>query len=105
MFRLSIHQKTWEASQMPGRIGLAALVFAGACACIADTAQAQGVYKIGSSVGLTGYAATADRAWKDGLELAVDYLNGKGGLAGRKLEFVAEDNRSEPQDAVVGYRK
>jgi branched-chain amino acid transport system substrate-binding protein len=90
---------------MSGRIGLAALVFAGTWACIADTAQAQDIYKIGSSVGLTGYAATADRAWKDGLELAVDYLNGKGGLAGRKIQFIAEDNRSEPQDAVVGYRK
>lgn len=88
---------------MSCRIGLAALVFAGAC--IADTAQAQDAYKIGSSVGLTGYAATADRAWKDGLELAVDYLNGKGGLAGRKIQLIAEDNRSEPQDAVVGYRK
>ena len=43
---------------MSGRIGLAALVFAGTWACIADTAQAQDIYKIGSSVGLTGYAAT-----------------------------------------------
>jgi branched-chain amino acid transport system substrate-binding protein len=88
---------------MIDRIALAAL----ACisGCVADAAQAQEIYKIGSSVGLSGYAATADRAWKDGLELAADYLNGKGGLAGRKVQLIAEDNRSEPQDAVVGYRK
>jgi ABC-type branched-subunit amino acid transport system substrate-binding protein len=62
-------------------------------------------YKIGASVGLTGYAATVDRAWRDGVQLAVDALNAKGGVMGRKLEFIAEDNRSEPQEAVTVYRK
>ena len=70
----------------------------------APLAHAQ-TYKIGASVGLTGYAATVDRAWRDGVQLAVDALNAKGGVMGRKLEFIAEDNRSEPQEAVVGYRK
>ena len=46
---------------MTRRIGLAALVFAGTCACIAESAQAEDSYKIGASVGLTGYAATAAR--------------------------------------------
>jgi len=90
---------------MSYRIGFAALVLAGSYACIADAVRAEDVYKIGSSVGLTGYAATNDRAWKDGLELAADYLNKKGGVGGRKIQLFAEDNRSEPQEAVVGYRK
>ncbi|MBV8840737.1 MAG: hypothetical protein JO000_29720, partial [Alphaproteobacteria bacterium] len=30
-------------------------------------AQAQDTYKIGASVGLTGYAAANDRFWRDGL--------------------------------------
>ncbi len=47
-------------------------------------AQAQQVYKIGMSVGLTGYAATVDRAWRDGVEIAVAALNAKGGIMGRK---------------------
>ena len=38
-------------------------------------AQAQGVYKIGISAGLTGYAAAVDRAWRDGLEVAAAHLN------------------------------
>ncbi|MBK9082465.1 MAG: ABC transporter substrate-binding protein [Rhizobiales bacterium] len=70
----------------------------------AATAQQQ-TYKIGSSVGLTGYAATNDRAWRDGMELAAEALNAKGGILGRKIELFVEDNRSEPQEAVVGYRK
>src|SRR6187549_1736239 len=69
------------------------------------SAQAQDVYKIGASVGLTGYAAANDRFWRDGLNVAAEAINAKGGILGRKIEIVTEDNRSEPQEAVVGYRK
>lgn len=68
-------------------------------------AQAQSAYKIGMSAGLTGYAATVDRAWRDGVEVAIASLNAKGGINGRKIELVVEDNRSEPQEAVTAYRK
>ena len=34
-------------------------------------AQAQDVYKVGASVGLTGYAAANDRLWRDGLAVAL----------------------------------
>ena len=57
------------------------------------------------SAGLTGYAATVDRAWRDGVEVAIAALNAKGGIAGKKIELVVEDNRSEPQEAVTVYRK
>ncbi len=67
-------------------------------------AEAQ-TYKIGGSLGLTGYAATNDRAWRDGMQIAADYINAKGGVLGKKVELFIEDNRSEPQEAVVGYRK
>jgi branched-chain amino acid transport system substrate-binding protein len=77
-----------------------------ACACAAAsfTASAQ-TYKIGISAGLTGYAATVDRAWSDGVKLAADTINARGGIKGRKLEVIVEDNRSEPQEAVIVYRK
>jgi len=68
-------------------------------------ASAQDVYKVGMSAGLTGYAATVDRAWRDGVEIAVAALNAKGGIIGRKVDLVVEDNRSEPQEAVTVYRK
>ena len=70
-----------------------------AAAVLATPAPAQD-YKIGISAGLTGYAATVDRAWRDGVEVAVATLNAKGGVMGRKLAVVTEDNRSEPQEAV-----
>lgn len=88
---------------MRHRSGL--LAAAAILALSASSALAQQTYKIGSSVGLTGYAAVNDRAWRDSLLLAAEALNAKGGLLGKKVEIVVEDNRSEPQEAVVGYRK
>ena len=71
----------------------------------ATPAGAQEVYKIGISAGLTGYAATVDRGWRDGVEVAAAALNAKGGIMGRKIEVITEDNKSEPQEAVTVYRK
>lgn len=76
-----------------------------ALSLLASGAQAEDVYKIGMSAGLTGYAATVDRAWRDGVEVAVDALNAKGGILDRKVQVIVEDNRSEPQEAVTAYRK
>ena len=67
--------------------------------------RAQDSYKIGVSAGLSGYAATTDTAWRDGVLLAAEALNAHGGINGRKVEVVVEDNRSEPQEAVTAYRK
>src|SRR6202044_3191622 len=55
-------------------------------------AHAQDAYKIGMSAGLTGYAATVDRAWRDGVEIAIAAVNAAGGIDGRKVELVVEDN-------------
>jgi ABC-type branched-subunit amino acid transport system substrate-binding protein len=68
-------------------------------------ASAQETYKIGSSLGLTGYGSLTDGHWRDGLELAIEAVNAQGGVLGRKLQLVYEDNKSTPQSAVVGYRK
>jgi ABC-type branched-subunit amino acid transport system substrate-binding protein len=87
------------------RLILATILAALPLAALPLGARAQDVYKIGASVGLTGYAAANDRFWRDGLNVAAEVLNAKGGILGRKIEIITEDNRSEPQEAVVGYRK
>jgi ABC-type branched-subunit amino acid transport system substrate-binding protein len=60
---------------------------------------------IGSSLGLTGYGSLTDGHWRDGLELAIAAVNAKGGVLGKRLKLVYEDNKSVPQEAVVVYRK
>ncbi len=86
---------------MSKRVLLAACV----AVLLATPAWAQATYKIGVSAGLSGYAATTDTAWRDGVLLAAEALNAKGGIAGRRVEVIVEDNRSEPQEAVTAYRK
>ena len=89
--------------RMISRIAAATITLVAASTmCGSAVAQA---YKIGISAGLTGYAATVDRAWTEGVKVAVDALNAKGGINGRRLEVIVEDNRSEPQEAVTVYRK
>src|SRR5579872_1439714 len=68
-------------------------------------AGAQDVLVVGSSLGLTGYGSITDGHWRDGLQLAIDAVNAKGGVLGKKLALVYEDNKSTPQQAVVAYRK
>lgn len=84
---------------------LSALGAGCALLALATQSHAQDVYKIGISAGLTGYAATVDRAWRDGVEIAAEAINAKGGIMGRKIQVITEDNRSEPQEAVTVYRK
>jgi branched-chain amino acid transport system substrate-binding protein len=69
------------------------------------SASAQESYKIGASLGLTGYGSLTDGHWRDGLESAIAAVNAEGGVLGKKLELVYEDNKSTPQQAVVVYRK
>lgn len=68
-------------------------------------ALAEETYKIGSSLGLTGYGSLTDGHWREGLTVAIEAVNAQGGVLGRKLELVVEDNKSTPQQAVVVYRK
>lgn len=83
----------------------AATALVAASTLLAAPAGAQETYKVGISAGLTGYAATVDRAWRDGVELAAATVNARGGVMGRKIQVIVEDNRSEPQEAVTVYRK
>lgn len=68
-------------------------------------AQAQEVYKIGISAAKTGYVATIDNAWVAAIELAAEELNKNGGIMGRKVVVISDDNKSEPQEAVKIYQK
>jgi len=90
---------------MTSRLGAAVIAAALLSFVPGGAVQAQETYKIGAALGLTGYAAASDRAWRDGQMLAIEAINAKGGLLGKKIEYIGEDNRSEPQEAVVVYRK
>src|SRR5262245_16831119 len=62
--------------------------------------------KIGHVAALSGASAQSGEAITRGLVVAIDELNGKGGLlGGRKLELIQRDDESVPPKGVVAARE
>jgi branched-chain amino acid transport system substrate-binding protein len=70
-----------------------------------SAAGAQAPIKIGASLSLTGTYAKPGTYQKEGYEICADELNAKGGLLGRKVEFVMYDDQSSTQTAQRLYEK
>lgn len=60
---------------------------------------------IGVSGPLTGPAAQYGADWKKGFDLAIEEINAKGGIKGRKLQYVFEDTQADPKQSVVIAQK
>src|SRR3972149_2596885 len=69
------------------------------------TASAQAPIKVGASISLTGTYAKLGSYTQDGYQLCAREVNDKGGLLGRKIEFVIYDDRSDPNTAIKLYEK
>lgn len=63
------------------------------------------VIKIGAALGLTGESAEWGEVSKNGAMLAIDEINSKGGIHGKKLELVIEDTRSTSKDTLSAVTK
>jgi branched-chain amino acid transport system substrate-binding protein len=74
-------------------------------ASLPDPAPAQAPIKIGASLSLSGTYAQPGSYQKEGYELCADHVNAKGGLLGRKIEFVLYDDQSTPATGVRLYEK
>lgn len=69
-------------------------------------AQSREPVKIGLSAAVSGGSAASGEAIKRGLQIAIDEINGKGGvLGGRKLELVIRDDEGNPQKGVTIARE
>jgi branched-chain amino acid transport system substrate-binding protein len=68
-------------------------------------ATAQGPIRIGASLSLTGTYAKLGKNQHEGYQLCEKDLNAKGGLLGRKVQFVVYDDQSMPATAVRLYEK
>ena len=66
---------------------------------------AQGPIRIGASLSLTGTYAKPGKYQQEGYQLCAKELNAKGGLLGRKVEFVVYDDQSMPATGVRLYEK
>jgi len=68
-------------------------------------ATAQGPIRIGASLSLTGTYAKLGKNQHEGYQLCEKELNAKGGVLGRKVQFVVYDDQSMPATAVRLYEK
>ena len=84
---------------------LGVLLIALAVAAGSRPATAQGPIKVGASLSLTGTYAKLGKNQHEGYQLCQKDLNAKGGLLGRKIEFVVYDDQSMPATAVRLYEK
>ncbi len=74
---------------------LLAGALAGAFACFGQAAPAQQTIYIPNVVELSGAGATSGTNWRDGIILATEEINAKGGLLGRKIELEHLDTQSD----------
>jgi branched-chain amino acid transport system substrate-binding protein len=61
--------------------------------------------KVGEFASLTGKEATFGQMSHHGTQLAIDEINAAGGVLGKKLELVTEDNQSKPGESATVVRK
>lgn len=91
--------------------GLRRKVVMVACALLGAAASAPSAIaqtqtiKIGLIGTLTGFNSVLGEDAKKGAELAVEELNSRGGIGGRKIELKSEDDENDPQKAVTAARR
>lgn len=80
--------------------------------CVAATVLLPGCKKtnsdeivIGEFASLTGATATFGQSSHKGTQLAIDEVNAAGGVLGKKIRLVTEDDQSKPGEAATVVRK
>ncbi|HLE66669.1 MAG TPA: ABC transporter substrate-binding protein [Burkholderiales bacterium] len=76
------------------------------CAALfAPPAAAQEVIRIGVTQPLTGAFAASGNYVVQGAKIAEDHINAAGGVLGRKIQLIIEDNKSNPTEAAATAEK
>ncbi|MCJ2135782.1 ABC transporter substrate-binding protein [Methylobacterium sp. J-026] len=86
---------------MPGRFTLTTAIL---LALTATGAQADAI-RIGVNEPLTGPFAASGTYVVNGAKIAADEINAKGGVLGKTIELVIEDNKSNPTEAAAVAEK
>lgn len=72
---------------------------------LARRAFAADPIRIGMTQPLTGAVAASGNYVANGAKIAVEVLNAAGGVLGRPIELILEDNKSNPREAVAAAEK
>lgn len=63
------------------------------------------IIKIGGIGPLTGTASTYGQSVKEGADLYVEEINNAGGVSGKQIELIFEDDQAEPNSAIQAFNK
>lgn len=80
---------------------IAALTLGGAAVC----ASAEEPIKVGMTGPFSGGLSLLGQSVRDGVEVAFSEINDAGGVGGRKLQFIAEDDAYEPAKTIAAAKK
>jgi len=89
-----------------GLMGLCASVALATAVMIgAPAAHAEDPVKVGMSGPFSGGLSLLGQSVRDGVEVAFSEINDAGGVNGRKLQFIAEDDGYEPMRTIASAKK
>lgn len=69
------------------------------------TTDSGGAIKVGVYGDLSGQTSSFGESTRDGVKMAVEEINAAGGINGRKIEVVVEDDQGQPQQASTVVTK
>ncbi len=70
-----------------------------------ETKRGAGEIKIGTALALTGFASAWGEAEQNGIKLAIDEINAKGGIGGKKISVSTEDTGTHAEKTVTAVSK
>jgi branched-chain amino acid transport system substrate-binding protein len=100
-----VEQREMRMNAMAVRFALAAAGTLLGTALLGGLASAQDTIKIGVTQPLTGAFAASGNYVAQGAKLAEEEINKAGGVLGKKIELIVEDNKSNPTEAVATAEK
>src|SRR2546430_108753 len=111
--RQRAHWDAWRTSNviaaarltLPRRCLVLAALVAAATLAASLHVSAQAPIRIGVIEPLSGPVAASGNYVRMGAEIARDWINARGGVAGRKVELRIEDNKSDPKEAASAAEK
>ncbi len=95
--------KIWRGSVLAA--AAVSLFLAGCSKPPGGTAATSDVIKVGEYASLTGSEATFGQSSHKGTQLAIDELNAAGGVLGKKIQLLTEDNQSQAGQSATVVRK
>jgi branched-chain amino acid transport system substrate-binding protein len=95
---------TFRISVIPKLIVTMAIVAAAALAA-RSPAMAQDTIKLGLVAAISGQSAKSGEAIVRGLSLAIDEINAKGGVLGKRVTLLVRDDESNPAKGVIAARE